>query len=953
MATSKDFRVKNGLVVEQDIELGGILKDLSGNPIELGGGGGGIVEPTLDSYENLAISQSVAFIPSVTAIVDNQYNQNTQSFQADSSKYTFRHMYPGWMNYLADNNISWLPNPAGLSDTDLRNQFKNKNYLLIGNSNVTDINDTPLGQANLKVGDTVNITIWATNQNYQLDKFTAQTKITIAPFKFQDYFNNFEFFADPVSGYSFGSSGGNNRFYALAFDWLKLTDFGLGEIYNQPIYDPGWIFQAGSSYFSSQYYYGDRGFDSTAQYLQWQYIGYQHFNVGYGPMGLETMSMVSSPATVATFQSSDWANVSNSILQLASGNSVPLNHYNASIYDIAQYKVKLSSENISLPNNTQFKKYIGIDSPVISIGYLEGFETPETRTLALTGQLAKLKTNGTVENYATTSDVTLSLPVWVKTTDVSNIGNSSTVLRSDGTKLYLGNLDLNVVTQFGPFTSYGVYSSNLNNPTLTENGFSTNSAFGARGGISTERTIISSDLKVRNYTQSSKLSTDVIYPLKTNTLKLNANKIIHTNTKSYVADSGYNNTAVILKVEESSPASIVTYKQIDNQIGTVQYFIRPISGLNTYIRVNQGNADSTTWNGVKQYLLNQNKIAFKFTYNSRLWSGDALLYTRFDNGSYVDLYVSQWSDSVKILSVNSVTFTSSTGNELSTPTIDVAIVNKGYNAGAVVPKSTTSSQYGRAFVSEMTPPGAAGKYSIGIQNSTSNWIEIDNPQQFNLGQDTDWTIESWVASGHGSTIFAENVVQGYFDRTNFLRIGTTYNDTSKFDTFFQWTNSFNLRVNNVSNSIASAYSWNGGYYNQPNGGWQHYAIVKSGSTIRLFINGNLEAESSTFTLNSVDTSALKFFIIGQSYYTYYYNYRVTSGVARYTSNFIPSVDNLPEGTTEYVDSIADALSLPGGVKLYNVATAPADNISGGYMYVEGGALKYRGSNGTVTTLGAA
>jgi hypothetical protein len=39
--------------------------------------------------------------------------------------------------------------------------------------------------------------------------------------------------------------------------------------------------------------------------------------------------------------------------------------------------------------------------------------------------------------------------------------------------------------------------------------------------------------------------------------------------------------------------------------------------------------------------------------------------------------------------------------------------------------------------------------------------------------------------------------------------------------------------------------------------------------------------------------------------------------------------------------------------LYNVGTAPTANITGGRLYVEAGALKYRGSGGTVTTLGAA
>lgn len=43
----------------------------------------------------------------------------------------------------------------------------------------------------------------------------------------------------------------------------------------------------------------------------------------------------------------------------------------------------------------------------------------------------------------------------------------------------------------------------------------------------------------------------------------------------------------------------------------------------------------------------------------------------------------------------------------------------------------------------------------------------------------------------------------------------------------------------------------------------------------------------------------------------------------------------------------------GNFRIYNSVLAPASNISGGTMYVEAGALKYRGSNGTVTTLAPA
>jgi len=43
----------------------------------------------------------------------------------------------------------------------------------------------------------------------------------------------------------------------------------------------------------------------------------------------------------------------------------------------------------------------------------------------------------------------------------------------------------------------------------------------------------------------------------------------------------------------------------------------------------------------------------------------------------------------------------------------------------------------------------------------------------------------------------------------------------------------------------------------------------------------------------------------------------------------------------------------GAISMLNAATIPNSNIAGGHLYVEGGALKFRGSAGTITTLGAA
>jgi hypothetical protein len=40
----------------------------------------------------------------------------------------------------------------------------------------------------------------------------------------------------------------------------------------------------------------------------------------------------------------------------------------------------------------------------------------------------------------------------------------------------------------------------------------------------------------------------------------------------------------------------------------------------------------------------------------------------------------------------------------------------------------------------------------------------------------------------------------------------------------------------------------------------------------------------------------------------------------------------------------------GYFRMYNALSIPNSNISGGSLYVENGALKFRGGNGTITTI---
>lgn len=72
--------------------------------------------------------------------------------------------------------------------------------------------------------------------------------------------------------------------------------------------------------------------------------------------------------------------------------------------------------------------------------------------------------------------------------------------------------------------------------------------------------------------------------------------------------------------------------------------------------------------------------------------------------------------------------------------------------------------------------------------------------------------------------------------------------------------------------------------------WYHIAMVRSGNTIRLYVDGTLVTPTAS---SSTDYTAFKFLTVGMYYSSSYAlggfieDFRVTDGLARYTSNFTP------------------------------------------------------------------
>lgn len=79
--------------------------------------------------------------------------------------------------------------------------------------------------------------------------------------------------------------------------------------------------------------------------------------------------------------------------------------------------------------------------------------------------------------------------------------------------------------------------------------------------------------------------------------------------------------------------------------------------------------------------------------------------------------------------------------------------------------------------------------------------------------------------------------------------------------------------------------------------WTHVAVTRSGSTLRQFINGNLDANTKSVSLPFKNSTG-DFRIGSIEPFGFFYNgyiddFRLTKGVAIYTSNFTPPIDAFP------------------------------------------------------------
>ena len=170
----------------------------------------------------------------------------------------------------------------------------------------------------------------------------------------------------------------------------------------------------------------------------------------------------------------------------------------------------------------------------------------------------------------------------------------------------------------------------------------------------------------------------------------------------------------------------------------------------------------------------------------------------------------------------------------------------------------------------------------GYFNGTTSILTIPDSSDFDLGTN-DFTVDFWINfEGLPSSFYS-----GIF--------GQRANWDDQCSIAMQWTditsNRINIGLNNYSVNVD--HEWTPSL-----GTWYHIALVRSSDTLYLFIDGQLGDSWDVTGLDVLDSTEL--FTIGGMYAVpesesipYYFlegnidEFRFSSGIARWTSNFTP------------------------------------------------------------------
>ena len=159
---------------------------------------------------------------------------------------------------------------------------------------------------------------------------------------------------------------------------------------------------------------------------------------------------------------------------------------------------------------------------------------------------------------------------------------------------------------------------------------------------------------------------------------------------------------------------------------------------------------------------------------------------------------------------------------------------------------------------------------------------LASPDNLTLGFGSGaFTVEGWVYLNNTSS--TKGIVFGKGSNSFGLRIGQSYNGN---------VNGLNIVKSGVADLEYCAFTF-------VTSTWYHIAVVRSGTTIYFFVNGTQQTTQGSGGGSFSFVNPTNGYYIGcnndtnEQFAGYVDDFRITKGIARYTSNFTPATSAFP------------------------------------------------------------
>jgi hypothetical protein len=161
-------------------------------------------------------------------------------------------------------------------------------------------------------------------------------------------------------------------------------------------------------------------------------------------------------------------------------------------------------------------------------------------------------------------------------------------------------------------------------------------------------------------------------------------------------------------------------------------------------------------------------------------------------------------------------------------------------------------------------------------DGTGDYLTIPASQNLAFGTG-DFTFECWINTSNVPSIPNDRII----------RIGAN-GVTGNFQVLI-----INTQVVRVESGLTTLIT---GSVDVVDGAWHHIAVTRSGTDLKLFVDGTQDGSTVTNSTNLNQTVAQIGFdttIAGSAYTGYIDDLRITKGVARYTAAFTPPTQAFP------------------------------------------------------------